>query len=375
MPLLGNRLDRYHWDGSDADVREDDAPRPRAPGGRDQPHQPGACRCSAATTTAASLRAGPDGKIYLQVGDTGRRGQTQNLIDGPFGFDADGMLADDQFGGPDTDQRPPHGRDPAPEPGRHRRRATTRSGRSAPSAAARSAATSRRSSPTACATGSAWRSTRSAATCGSRRTATTPSARSTSPSPASTPAGCRSWARSTRVAQFKAIETTRVPNPPDPQAPGGYYGLQQIRWDPINIADTPLEAYNRLFKLPGSRVLRPGDDLEVRGRPGRHRLPLHQGARQGVQGRPVRRLGPRRAARRQHLPPADRRQPQGGRRRPTTACKDSVADNLGKYEITESESLLFGENFGVTPDIKEGPDGTLYVVSNTQGTVYEIRRK
>ena len=35
------------------------------------------------------LRAGPDGKIYLQVGDTGRRGQTQNLIDGPFVFPPD----------------------------------------------------------------------------------------------------------------------------------------------------------------------------------------------------------------------------------------------------------------------------------------------
>ncbi len=37
--------------------------------------------------------------------------------------------------------------------------------------------------------------------------------------------------------------------------------------------------------------------------------------------------------------------------------KDSVADNVAKYEITESESLLFGENFGVTPDLKESPDG------------------
>ena len=55
--------------------------------------------------------------------------------------------------------------------------------------------------------------------------------------------------------------------------------------------------------------------------------------------------------------------------------KDRVADNLGKYEITESESLLFGENFGVTPDLKESPDGTLYVVSSTQGNVYEIRRE
>ena len=100
-----------------------------------------------------------------------------------------------------------------------------------------------------------------------------------------------------------------------------------------------------------------------------------QGARQGLQGRPVRRLRPRRPARRQHLPPADRGQPQEGRRPDDKRLQDRVADNLGKYEITESESLLFGENFGVTPDIKESPDGTLYVVSNTQGTVYEIRRK
>ena len=37
--------------------------------------------------------------------------------------------------------------------------------------------------------------------------------------------------------------------------------------------------------------------------------------------------------------------------------RDGVADNVAKYEITESESLLFGENFGVTPDIKESPEG------------------
>ena len=30
------------------------------------------------------IRSGPDGKIYLIAGDTGRRGQTQNLVDGPF---------------------------------------------------------------------------------------------------------------------------------------------------------------------------------------------------------------------------------------------------------------------------------------------------
>jgi hypothetical protein len=32
-----------------------------------------------------------------------------------------------------------------------------------------------------------------------------------------------------------------------------------------------------------------------------------------------------------------------------------VADNLAKHEITESDSLLIGENFGVVTDIETGP--------------------
>ncbi|HKX60621.1 MAG TPA: PQQ-dependent sugar dehydrogenase [Verrucomicrobiae bacterium] len=55
--------------------------------------------------------------------------------------------------------------------------------------------------------------------------------------------------------------------------------------------------------------------------------------------------------------------------------KDRVADNLGKFEITESESLLFGTNFGVVTDIQTGPDGTLYLVSLSHGKVYRIQRR
>ena len=51
---------------------------------------------------------------------------------------------------------------------------------------------------------------------------------------------------------------------------------------------------------------------------------------------------------------------------------DGVADNIGKWEITESESLLFGRNFGIVTDVHTGPDGHLYLVSNTHGAVYEI---
>ena len=54
---------------------------------------------------------------------------------------------------------------------------------------------------------------------------------------------------------------------------------------------------------------------------------------------------------------------------------DRVADNLAKHEITESESLLFGRNFGVTTDVQTGPNGNLFVVSLTNGAIYEISRR
>jgi hypothetical protein len=52
-----------------------------------------------------------------------------------------------------------------------------------------------------------------------------------------------------------------------------------------------------------------------------------------------------------------------------------VADNLTKFDITESESLLFGTNFGIGTDIKTGPNGNLFVVSLSNGAIYEISRR
>ena len=53
---------------------------------------------------------------------------------------------------------------------------------------------------------------------------------------------------------------------------------------------------------------------------------------------------------------------------------DGVADNLAKYDVTESESLLFGMGFGIGTDIRNGPKGGLFVVSTSNGAVYEIHR-
>jgi hypothetical protein len=55
--------------------------------------------------------------------------------------------------------------------------------------------------------------------------------------------------------------------------------------------------------------------------------------------------------------------------------QDRVADNVAKHDITESESLLIGRNFGTVTDIEPGPDGNLYLISLTNGAIYEIFRR
>lgn len=54
---------------------------------------------------------------------------------------------------------------------------------------------------------------------------------------------------------------------------------------------------------------------------------------------------------------------------------DRVADNSAKFDLTESEGLQFGANFGVGTDVQTGPNGNLYVVSLSNGAVYEISRR
>ena len=55
--------------------------------------------------------------------------------------------------------------------------------------------------------------------------------------------------------------------------------------------------------------------------------------------------------------------------------EDRVADNNAKFDITESESLLAGRNFGIAPDVQTGPNGNLFVVSLSNGAVYEVFRR
>ena len=58
-----------------------------------------------------------------------------------------------------------------------------------------------------------------------------------------------------------------------------------------------------------------------------------------------------------------------------TSLEDGVADNTAKFDITESESLLIGTDFGIGTDIETGPNGNLFVVSLSNNAIYEVFRR
>jgi hypothetical protein len=166
-----------------------------------------------------------------------------------------------------------------------------------------------------------------------------------------------------RIQQFKEIETTF-----------GGRNLQQLRWSPENIADSPSEALSRLFVLPGSQYADPEFSWKWEVAPG------------GIGFLSSRALGAQYAG--DLFMGAATPQLAGGylfrfnltgNRRSIGVddprLADRVADNLAKHEITESESLLFGRDFGVATDIATGPNGNLFVVSLTHGAIYEIFRR
>jgi hypothetical protein len=169
------------------------------------------------------------------------------------------------------------------------------------------------------------------------------------------------------VPEYREIETTFSANPAAPPA------LQQLRWPPVNIAETPEEALSRLFMLPGATFDDPEFSWKWEVAPG------------GIGFVNSNALGPQ--FKNDMFVGAAIPALEGGYlfhfnltgNREMIAVDDPrlddrVADNAGKHEITESESLLIGRNFGSGTDIETGPNGNVFVVSLTQGAVYEIFR-
>ena len=171
-----------------------------------------------------------------------------------------------------------------------------------------------------------------------------------------------------RIAEYKAIETDPGT---DPCIGSTYFGLQQIRWPPTNIADTPGEALSRLFMLPGAHYRDPEMSWKFEVAPAG--IGFMSGRALGPQYRNDLFMGGARTflagGHLFHFNLTGNRNKIGV---DDPGLDDRVADNLCKFDITESETLLFGTDFGVATDIQTGPNGNLFVVSLTNGSIYEI---
>ncbi len=367
-PLTGNRVDRFIRNGSTftqdipiialRSLQTDNIAVTGHPG----TNNPGAN----GNHNGGVLRFGPDGKLYLFMGDQGRRGWLQNLPNGPF---LTAPQVDDTFGGPAPDNAHfsgvivrlnTDGTTPSDNPffavgaaiggevGANIQKIYSYGHRNGFGMAF---------DPYS---GSLWE-TENADDAYSELNRVVPGMNG----------GWIQFAGPvSREPDFKFIETTQFGS-----------ALQQVRYPPTRVAYTGAQALSQLFMLPGAVYVEP--DLSWRyeiGPAGATFVfgtalgPEYDGtfwfgsARSnqmvGANGGSLYRL--RFTPDRMHVDvSADPR------------LADRVADNLfraQKFDGTESETLQIGTGFGITPSIEQGPDGNLYVVSNTDNAIYRISR-
>jgi aldose sugar dehydrogenase len=365
VPLRGNRVDRFEWTGSTLvyqqnllmlrSFQNDGGPVPPGQGDSAQPPR--------ANHDGGVLAFGADGKLYVAVGDLGRRGEMQNLEEGPTP-----PTADDQFGGPAPDNAHlsgvilrlnPNGSTPTDNP--FFAVGAERGGQAGANIQRVFAYGLRNTFGIAVdpVSGSLW----------DQQNADDAFDELNRVERGMDGGWIQIMGPVSRIAQFKEIEVTL---PPSGGIPGAQ--LQQIRWGPANIADTPAEALSRLFRLPGSHYSDPEFSWKFAVPPagigflrGRALGPQYENDLFAGAATPLTVGGYlfrfNLTGNRQKIAVDDPR------------LEDRVADNIEKHDITESESLLFGTGFGVSTDIETGPNGNLYVVSLSSGAVYEISRR
>lgn len=347
IALLGNRVDRYHWDGS---VLTLDKNLIKLRSLQQDDGQP-----SRGNHDGGVLRFGPDGKLYIIFGDNGRRGFLQNLPTG-------GPVPDDQFGGPEPDDAHltgvilrlnDDGSTPTDNP--FFNAATTLTGEAAANVKKVFAYGVRNGfgmafDPLA---GFLW----------TQENGDDAFDEMNRVGPGFNGGWIQVMGPLSRLAEFKSIEMSY-----------GLGNLQQLRWPPGNIADTPQAALARLYSLPGSQytdpefswkyALAPAGMGFVKGRGlgaefegdlfvGASRTTLLNGYLFQFKFTPDRK----------HFKFTD------------PLLSDLVADNTDKFDLVESETLLAGRDFGVATDIQTGPNGNVFVVSLLNGAVYEIKSK
>jgi hypothetical protein len=173
-----------------------------------------------------------------------------------------------------------------------------------------------------------------------------------------------------RFAQFKEIETTQYT-----------MALQQVRFPPTRLPYTPALALARMFTLPGATYVDPNFSWKYEVGPagttfvnGNALGPEYNGTLWMGSARSFQQVGNNGGSLYRFRMSPDRLNVDVSA---DPRLADRVADNLfspTKFEGTESESLVIGRGFGITPSIEQGPDGNLYVVSNSDNVIYRISR-
>jgi aldose sugar dehydrogenase len=361
VPLLGNRVDRFIWNGSTLTFdhnliklrafQNDAAPTPPGQGDAAQP--------ALGNHNGGVIRFGRDGKLYIIFGDNGRRGQLQNLPSGPTATGLGTPVPDDQFGGPQPDNAHLSGvilrlndNGTTPKDNPFFSAGATIGGEAGSNIQKIFAYGVRNSFGMAVdpLSGQLWDQQNGDDSFDElnviRRGANLGWVQIMGPL--------------SRISEFKQIETTLAAQ-----------SLQQLRWPPTRIANSPNEALSRMFFLPGAHY----DDPVFSWR--------YAVAPAGIGFLNSSALGPNLAGdlfvgastpvlaggylfhiniggNGRGVDPEDIR------------LTDGVADNSAKFDVTESESLLIGRDFGVGTDIQTGPNGNLYVVSLSKGSIYEV---
>jgi aldose sugar dehydrogenase len=364
VPLLGNRVDRFVWNGATNTLafninlimlrsfQNDASTSPAGPNGEIQPPR--------GNHDGGVIRFGPDGKIYVQFGDVGRRGQLQNLPSGPTLTGLGDIIPDDQFGGPRPDDAHftgviirlnEDGTTPIDNP--FFSAGAAMGGEEGENIQKIFAYGVRNGFGMAFdpLSGNLWDQENGEDAFDELNLV----------EPGMNSGWIQVMGPASRVAQFKQIETTSLHHEDFPN-------LQQFRWGPERIAGTPAEALSRLFVLPGSHYSDPEYSWKFVLAPA------------AIGFLDSRALGPQWFGD-LFVGFSVNDDPLGGglmafeltgnRRR---IAGNVVADNATFHDPRANKTQIVGTNFGIVTDIQTAPNGNLLAVSLDTGAVYEIFR-
>lgn len=377
VPLLGNRVDRFVWDGSTLTFDRNIIRLRAFQNDRNNVADP-TLPVLRGNHNGGVLRFGPDRKLYIIFGDNGRRGLTQNNLRGP--------VPDDDFGGPlpdaahftgvvlrlDDDGGTPRD-NPFPfgsgrrdgDDGRldaEARAATIGLGVEVIRNLQRTFAYGVRNSfgmtfdPK---TGDLW--------------TTENGGRAFDEINRVTPGFNGGWIQVmgplSRVPEFKEIELAAG------VGPNGPVGLQQQRFPATRLADTPQEARQRLLHLPGFRLRDPEFSWKNVVPPAALGFVNGDGLGRQYDGNLIVGSAVARPTNSGNLYRFRLNRQRTAFQFADPALQDKVADNLALDDFeTEGDEILFGTGFGIVTHIETGPDGALYLVSPSAGGIVRIAK-